>query len=107
MVGGSDQFSLRGRLGLRAGMHFALSNGIEIEPYLKVSAVHEFLTGDRITVNETGFNPTISETLVDAGAGITSRVSQFVYLFGAYDYANGDRIPHTLTVHSWVPLPSG
>src|SRR5271166_3439433 len=66
MVGGSDQYSLRGRLGLRAGMHFALSNHIAIEPYLKVSAVHEFLTGDQITINETGFNPTLSGTWVDA-----------------------------------------
>jgi hypothetical protein len=29
-VGGSDQYSLRGRLGLRAGMHFALSDGITL-----------------------------------------------------------------------------
>jgi autotransporter family porin len=92
MVGESDQFSLRGRLGLRAGMHLALNNGIEIEPYLKVSAIHEFLTGDRITANENGFNPTLSGTLVDAAAGITARVSRSVYLYGEYDYANGDKI---------------
>jgi outer membrane autotransporter protein len=102
IVGGSDEYSLRGRLGLRAGMHFALSNGIEIEPYLKVSAVHEFLTGDRITVNETGFNPTISGTLVDAGAGITARVSQSVYLYGEYDYANDDRIRQPWAVNAGV-----
>lgn len=62
IVGGSDQFSLRGRLGLRAGMNFSLSNGITFEPYVKVSAVHEFLGGDRITANEIGFNPTLSGT---------------------------------------------
>jgi tracheal colonization factor len=29
-IGGSDQYSLRGRLGLRAGMHFALRDGITL-----------------------------------------------------------------------------
>ena len=92
MVGGSDQFSLRGRLGLRAGMDFAFSNGTALEPYLKVSAVHEFLGGDRITANEIGFNPALSGTLVDAGAGLAVRLNQSVYLYGEYDYANGDKI---------------
>ena len=102
MVGGSDQTSLRGRLGLRAGMHFGLTNGIEIEPYLKVSAGHEFLTGDRITLNETGFNPTLSGTWLDAAGGIAARVSQSVYLYGEYDYANGDKIRQPWAVNAGV-----
>jgi outer membrane autotransporter protein len=92
MVGGSDQYSLRGRLGLRAGMHFSLGNGLALEPYLKVSAVHEFLTGDQIPLNETPFFPTVSGTLVDAAAGLAARLSRSVYLYGEYDYANGDRV---------------
>jgi outer membrane autotransporter protein len=91
-VGFSDQYSLRGRLGLRAGMHLSLGNGIILEPYLKVSAVHEFLTGDQITLDDIPFQPTISGTLVDAGAGIAARLNQSVYLYGEYDYANGDKI---------------
>jgi outer membrane autotransporter protein len=106
-VGASDQFSLRGRLGLRAGMDFVLSNGMEIEPYLKVSAVHEFLTGDQITLNETGFNPSLSGTSVDAAAGITARVSQSVYLYGEYDYANGDKIRQPWAVNAGVRLQWG
>jgi outer membrane autotransporter protein len=92
MVGGSDQFSLRGRLGLRAGMDFVFSNGTALEPYVKISAIHEFLAGDRITVDEIGFNPTLSGTLVDAAAGLAVRLNQSVYLYGEYDYANGDKI---------------
>jgi outer membrane autotransporter protein len=106
-VGEADQFSLRGRLGLRAGMDFVLSNGMEIEPYLKVSAVHEFLTGDQITLNETGFNPTLSGTWVDAAAGLTARVSQSVYLYGEYDYANGDKIRQPWAVNAGVRLQWG
>jgi outer membrane autotransporter protein len=106
-VGEADQFSLRGRLGLRAGMDFVLSNGIEIEPYLKVSAVHEFLTGDQITLNETGFNPSLSGTSVDAAAGIAARVSKSVYLYGEYDYANGDKIRQPWAVNAGVRLEWG
>ena len=100
IVSGSDQYSLRGRLGLRVGMHFAISNGMEFEPYLKVSGVHEFLTGDQVTVNETGFNPTLSGTMVDAAVGLTARVSQSVYLYGEYDYANGDKIRQPWAVNA-------
>jgi len=92
MVGGSDQYSLRGRLGLRAGIHFSLGNGMALEPYVKVSAVHEFLTGDQITLNETSFSPTVSGTSVDAAAGLAARLNRSVYLYGEYDYANGDKI---------------
>ena len=101
-VGGSDQYSLRGRLGLRAGMHFSLSNGIAIEPYLKVSAVQEFLTGDQITLDDTPFFPTVSGTMVDAAAGLSARLNQSVYLYGEYDYANGDKIRQPWAVNLGV-----
>jgi hypothetical protein len=55
-----------------------------------IEKVHE--GGDRVTANEIGFNPTLSGTLVDAGAGLALRLNQSVYLYGEYDYANGDKI---------------
>jgi outer membrane autotransporter protein len=101
-VGSFNQYSLRGRLGVRAGMHFALSGGMALEPYLKVSAVHEFLTGDQITLNDTPFFPTVSGTMVDAAAGISARLNQSFYLYGEYDYANGDRIRQPWAVNLGV-----
>jgi hypothetical protein len=101
-VGGSDQYSLRGRLGVRAGMHFALSNGMAREPYLKVSAVHEFLTGDQITLNDMPFFPSVSGTMVDAAAGLSARLNQSFSLYGEYDYANGDRIRQPWAVNLGV-----
>jgi outer membrane autotransporter protein len=100
MVGGADQYSLRGRLGLRAGMDFTFSNGTALEPYLKVSAIHEFLTGDQITTDEIAFNPTVSGTLVDAAAGLAVRLNQSVYLYGEYDYANGNKIRQPWAVNA-------
>jgi outer membrane autotransporter protein len=82
-VGASDQYSLRGRLGVRAGMHFTLSNGMALEPYLKVSAVHEFLTGDQITLDEFPFFPTVSGTIVDAAAGLSAELHQSFLLYGS------------------------
>jgi outer membrane autotransporter protein len=102
MIDGSDQFSLRGQLALRAGMHFTLGNGVEIEPYLKVAVLHEFLTGDPITLDETTFYPTLSGTLVDAAAGISAKLNQSVYLYGEYDYANGDNIREPWAVNAGV-----
>ena len=102
MIDGSDQFSLRGQLALRAGMHFTLGNGVEIEPYLKIAVLHEFLTGDPITLDETTFYPTLSGTLVDAAAGISAKLNQSVYLYGEYDYANGDNIREPWAVNAGV-----
>ncbi|HYY27993.1 MAG TPA: autotransporter outer membrane beta-barrel domain-containing protein, partial [Chthoniobacterales bacterium] len=101
-VGGSDQYSLRGRLGLRAGMHFSLSNGIALEPYLKVSVVQEFLTGDQINLDDMPFFPTVSGTMVDAAAGLSARLNQSLYLYGEYDYANSDRIRQPWAVNLGV-----
>jgi hypothetical protein len=101
-VGASDQYSLRGRLGVRAGMHFTLSNGMALEPYLKVSVLHEFLTGDQITLNDQPFFPTVSGTMVDAAAGLSARLNQSFLLYGEYDYANGDRIRQPWAVNLGV-----
>lgn len=101
-VGSTDQYSLRGRLGLRGGIDFSFSNGVILEPYIKVSVVHEFLTGDQIALNESPFDPTISGTLVDAGAGIAARLNQSVYLYAEYDYANGDKIREPWAVSAGV-----
>jgi outer membrane autotransporter protein len=101
-VGASDQYSLRGRLGVRAGMHFTLSNGMAFEPYLKVSVLHEFLTGDQIALNDQPFFPTVSGTMVDAAAGLSARLNQSFLLYGEYDYANGDRIRQPWAVNLGV-----
>jgi outer membrane autotransporter protein len=101
-VGLSDQFSLRGRLGLRAGMHLSFSNGVILEPYLKVSAIHEFLTGDQIALDGIPFQPTISGTWLDVGAGLAARLNRSVYLYGEYDYLNGDKIREPWALNAGV-----
>jgi outer membrane autotransporter protein len=90
-VNADSQTSLRGRLGLRAGYHFDWGSRA-FEPYAKVSVTNEFLGGDRITTNQTAFFPTLSGVGIQAAGGITTRVTDSIYLYGEYDYANNDKI---------------
>jgi outer membrane autotransporter protein len=62
------------------------------EPYGKVSVTNEFLGGDRITTNRTAFSPTLSGVGIQAAGGVTARITDSIYLYGEYDYANSDKI---------------
>jgi outer membrane autotransporter protein len=90
-VSGDSQTSLRGRLGIRTGLHLNWASKA-FEPYAKVSVTNEFLGGDRITTNQTAFFPTLSVVGIQAAGGITARLADSIYLYGEYDYANSDKI---------------
>jgi outer membrane autotransporter protein len=91
-VHGDDQTSLQGRLGGRVGMHFDLCQGRAIEPYARAEVIEEFLTGNTVTTNITGFDSHLSGTVGRFGGGLTARLSQSAYIYGEYDYATGDHI---------------
>jgi outer membrane autotransporter protein len=90
-VSADSQTSLRGRLGLRAGYHIDWGS-MAFEPYGKVSVINEFLGGDRISTNQNSFFPTLSGVGIQAAGGITARITDSIYLYGEYDYANSDRV---------------
>jgi outer membrane autotransporter protein len=90
-VNADSQTSLRGRLGVRAGFHFDWGSRA-FEPYAKVSVTNEFLGGDRVTTDQTSFSPTLSGVGIQAAGGVTARLSDSIYLYGEYDYANSDKI---------------
>jgi outer membrane autotransporter protein len=90
-VNTDSQTSLRGRLGVRAGLHFDWGPRA-FEPYAKVSVTNEFLGGDRITTNQTAFFPTLSGVGIQAAGGVTARLTDRLYVYGEYDYANSDKI---------------
>jgi outer membrane autotransporter protein len=91
-VHGDDQTSLRGRFGGRVGMHFDFSQGRAIEPYLRVEVIEEFLTGNTVTTNTTGFDSHLSGTTGRFGGGLTARLSESLYMYGEYDYLTGDHL---------------
>jgi outer membrane autotransporter protein len=90
-VSADSQSSLRGRLGVRAGLHFDWGSRA-FEPYAKVSATNEFLGGDRITTDRTAFSPTLSGVGIQAAGGVTARMTDSTYLYAEYDYVNSDKI---------------
>jgi tracheal colonization factor len=90
-VSADSQTSLRGRLGVRAGYHIDWGSRA-FEPYGKVSVINEFLGGDRISINQNAFFPTLSGVGIQAAGGVTARLTDSIYLYGEYDYANSDKI---------------
>jgi outer membrane autotransporter protein len=90
-VSADSQYSLRGRLGVRAGYHFDWGSKA-FEPYAKVSVINEFLGGYTVTTDQTPFNPTLSGVGIQAAGGVTARLTDSVYFYGEYDYANSDKI---------------
>jgi outer membrane autotransporter protein len=46
----------------------------------------------RITTNQTSFFPTLSGVGIQAAGGVTARMTDSIYLYGEYDYANNDRV---------------
>ena len=46
----------------------------------------------RITSNQTSFFPTLSGVGIQAAGGVTGGMTDSIYLYGEYDYANNDRV---------------
>jgi outer membrane autotransporter protein len=90
-VSADNQTSLRARLGVRAGLRFDWGSRV-FEPYAKVSVTNEFLGGDRITTDQTAFFPTLSGVGIQPAGGVTARLTDSIYVYGEYDYANSDKI---------------
>ena len=97
-VHGDDQTSLRGRLGGRLGIHFELSQGRAIEPYVKAEVIEEFLTGNTVRTNSTNFDSNLAGTTGRFGGGLAARISQSIYIYGEYDYLTGDHIEQPWSV---------
>jgi outer membrane autotransporter protein len=98
-VNASSQGSLRGRLGLRTGLHLELRN-MAFEPFVGVFSLNEFLGGDRVTTDQTQFFPTQSGGAVAVTAGVNSRITNSRFFYGQYEYENADkfRVPWAVNV---------
>ena len=91
-VHADEQTSLRGRLGVRVGLHWEYANGQALEPYARVGVMNEFLGDDQITMNGFDFNPRLGGAVIEASAGIAARLNQTFSVYAEYSYANGDKI---------------
>lgn len=97
-----EQTSLRGRLGLRLGMHLRNQKGAVFEPYIKASVVDEFYGRNDIITGTILSEPSIGGASVEAVAGLSASVGHSVQLYGEYRYFNGDRVSSPWSVDAGV-----
>ena len=90
-VNGDSQTSLRGRIGLRAGLHLNCGDMV-FEPFALVSGINEFFGSNTVTTDQISFSPTLSGAAIDVAAGLNARLSRSISIYAEYDYANGDKI---------------
>lgn len=98
-VNGESQSSVRGRLGLRAGLHLDLPRGRALEPYVKASVIQEFLGENDISTNSAHFKTDLSGTTGRFGVGVAARLSRSISLYGEYDYATSNAIEEPWAVN--------
>ena len=98
-INGDDQTSLRGRLGVRVGIHFDLPGHRAVEPYVRASVIEEVLADSVITTNSARFRPDLSGTAGRFGVGVAARLGQSTSLYGEYEYATSDQVESPWSVN--------
>ncbi|KWO47203.1 hypothetical protein WT98_01270 [Burkholderia territorii] len=90
-VSGTHTSALRGRVGFRIyGAELPNSDDHNplswAKPYLSFDVLHDFLRPGQTVVGETAFNPTLSRTRFDVGAGVTAAAGKHgeLYAHGGY-----------------------
>jgi outer membrane autotransporter protein len=84
--------SLLGKAGSHAGRKFALDDGGFIQPYVKVGVAREFVTSNRVRVNESRFTNDLSGTRGELGLGVAAQLTDILQLHANYDYMKAQNI---------------
>lgn len=85
--------SLLAKAGSLMGRTIALPQGGFIQPYLKLAVAHEFVSHNRVTVNDSqDFNNDLSGTRGELGAGVVLQWKRSLQLQADADYSRGEHI---------------
>lgn len=84
--------SLLGKVGATAGRNFALSDGKQLQPYVRAAYVHEFANNNEVQVNNNKFNNDLSGSRGELGLGVAMTLTDKVSMHADFDYSNGDKI---------------
>lgn len=82
--------SLQGEAGVRAGKDF-VGKSI-VTPYLTLAVVQEFMTANRVEINDAGFNNDLSGSSVKAGVGINASITDNLKVNSEAKYVRGDKV---------------
>lgn len=84
--------SLLGKMGTHVGRTFALDDGGFVQPYVKVAAAHEFVTSNRVDINDNRFTNDLSGSRIELGTGVAAQLTEVLQVHADFDYMNGRNI---------------
>ncbi|MGA9220273.1 MAG: autotransporter outer membrane beta-barrel domain-containing protein, partial [Pseudomonas graminis] len=84
--------SLLGKAGTQVGRTFTLDDGAFVQPYMKVAAAHEFVSRNRVSINENRFTNDLSGSRVELGAGVAAQMTDVLQLHADVDFMKGRNI---------------
>jgi len=88
----SNTGSVQARIGAAFGKTLSLAGGGQIQPYLKLALVQEFVSSNKITVNGITFNNDLSGTRFEFGAGVAGQVRKNLQIYAEAESSVGHRI---------------
>jgi outer membrane autotransporter protein len=92
--------SLLGEAGITAGRNYALSNNVELQPYVRIGGAYEFAENNEVQVNNNVFKNDLSGARSLLGAGLAVSMTDKLQMHADYEYSDGEnfRQPGGLTL---------
>lgn len=84
--------SLLGKAGSTFGRTFDAGQGLTVQPYLRVAAVHEFINDNQVRVNGNSLGNDLSGTRGELGAGVAVAWADKWQAHADFEYSNGSKI---------------
>lgn len=84
--------SLLGKVGSHLGRKFALDDGGFVQPYIKAAVAREFVTSNKVKVNESRFTNDLSGTRGEFGLGVAAQLTDVLQVHAGFDYMKGQNI---------------
>ncbi|MBC3950971.1 autotransporter outer membrane beta-barrel domain-containing protein [Pseudomonas folii] len=84
--------SLLGKVGSHLGRKFALDDGGFVQPYVKAAVAREFVTSNKVKINESRFTNDLSGTRAELGLGVAAQLTDVLQVHADFDYMRGRNI---------------
>jgi outer membrane autotransporter protein len=84
--------SLLGKAGSHLGRTFALDDGGFVQPYVKAAVAHEFVSGNKVKINDNRFSNDLSGSRVELGAGVAAQMTDVLQVHADFDFMKGSNI---------------
>jgi outer membrane autotransporter protein len=84
--------SLLGKVGSHLGRKFALDDGGFVQPYVKAAMAREFVTSNKVKINESRFTNDLSGTRAELGLGVAAQLTDVLQVHADFDYMKGRNI---------------